>query len=437
MKQLLGIRSEGTHMGTQIRKAGIFTLYHDNANFGAILQAYALQRKIGDCDGRLDVSIVDFCPKKSLAKRALRKARRLITLIFHPWEIPDVFRRRVGNWKKDLIFQEYERLMPKRKDAFDRFCQNHMNVTEELREKDLPSYVEKYDILIAGSDQIWNPSLSTEAYFLPFRKDGIKKVAYAASISRPSLTRKEKEIFCKWLPDFDCVTVREREGKELLESFLDVDVDVVLDPTMFLTSKDWDEVAEPITIGNQTAYREGNESKLGIRDGYILFYALGADPSSREIAASVANRLGMCLVILSTSLGEMRANRVLDGKELVVVSPGQFVTLVRGSSLVITNSFHGSVFSILYRKNFYVLRRQPDSESSNMNSRIYALLGELGLGGQLVESGGAEIVQIRDDLYVGVEERLEALRRKSIEALRQMLAASQEGDKAVRSTFGE
>lgn len=400
------------------KKVGVFTLYHNNTNFGATLQAYALQQKI--MEKGYGACVIDFIPDRVSVRN------RLFRLMLHPWRIPSVLCRRlkIVRMSDDPVEMEWDKLRERKVDGWRRFCRGHIRATDHVPERSIPGYLKGYDILLTGSDQVWNPTYCSEAHFLPFEKNGRIKLAYAASISRPDLTEEQKDIFRRWLPDFDCITVREDEGKQLLESFLDIKVNVVLDPTLLLTADDWDRIAEPISLENQIEYRQGAIKKQAPDSGYILFAALGTDPSHRDFAARLAERKGMRLVILSTTLAEMKANRDLVGDELVVVSPGQYLTLVRNASLVITDSFHCMAFAINFHRDFYVLKRDADSEVYNMNSRLYTLLGALGLEGQLVDPDDADRVPIQCDLYKGVDAKLSVLRKESEKQLSDMLGLS-------------
>ena len=399
------------------KKVGIFTLYHKNTNYGATLQAYALQKKVNEQG--FETSVIDFFPRKA----ALLK--RIFLLICHPKRLLTVLCKYINNndSSKDIIETEYYRLKESKIKNWEYFCNKYINATDPISEKNLykSELMDSYDVLLVGSDQVWNPNICSEIHFLPFTKKGKKKIAYAASISVPNFTEQEKKLFIKWLPDFDYITVRENEGKKLLESFLNLKVETVLDPTLLLTSNDWDKLSEPILLQNQVGYRRNdmnNENKIS---DYILFAALGTDPSHRKFAMRISERTGMRIKILSTTLDEMRANYEIVGDELVDVSPNQYLFLVKNASMVITDSFHCMAFSINFHRNFFVLKRNSDDDNTNMNSRIYTLLNELGLDGQLVEPYDADKVNLSMDLYSSVDEKLNLQRKRSEDILHMML----------------
>lgn len=399
----------------QTKKVGVFTLYHRNANYGATLQAYALQKKINEQG--FDACVIDFIPKETTF------LRRLFRLFCHPKRIFRALCKRLKFIKLNTIDSEFDRLWKRKIIKWESFCNKYISSTNPISEKNLykSTLIDRYDILLVGSDQVWNPKLCSAAHFLPFDKKGRKKCAYAASISVPYLTRKEKKLFVKWLPDFDYITVRENEGKQLLESFLDLHIETVLDPTLLLTSDDWTRLIEPIITKNQVAYRENDMHNGDEISDYILFAALGTDPSHRRFAMRIAERTGMKLKILSTTFEEMKANRDMLGDELVDVSPNQYLFLVKNASIVITDSFHCMAFSINFHRNFFVLKRNADEDAANMNSRIYTLLSMLNLDEQLVEASEADKVQLQKDLYSGVDEKLNLLRKRSENILCEML----------------
>lgn len=402
---------------SQVKKVGVFTLYHNNDNYGATLQAYALQKKINEQG--FGACVINFIPHK------LSFSYRLVRLLCHPQKIFRFLNRRLCFMKSsvNIVKKEYDSLSKGEISKWKYFCDNNISATEPVTENHLykSNVMDCYDILLVGSDQVWNPRYSSKAHFLPFDKKGRRKLAYAASISVPNLTEREKKLFIKWLPDFDYITVRENEGKQLLESFLDVKVETVLDPTLLFTSDDWSKLVEPISLQNQVAYRNSDKNSENEESEYLLFAALGADSSHRQFAKRVAERLNLRLKILSTSLNEMRVNRDMPGDELVDVSPNQYLYLVKNAALVITDSFHCTAFSINFHRNFFVLRRNADSDAVNMNSRIYTILSELGLESQLVDPSEADTVSIKQDLYSGVDEKLNLLRKRSENILLEML----------------
>lgn len=409
------MRRKNGHMNHAKKKVGVFTLYHNNTNFGATLQAFALLQKIKELG--YDASVVDFIPEK------LSVGQKILRLVFHPRRLFGLIFRYLGipGFGIDFFEKEWNKLWKRKWNGWQNFCRRYISATAPVPECNLPKNIDQYDILLTGSDQVWNPEYCAEAHFLPFNKQGKRKVAYAASISRSNLKEEQKEIFKKWLPDFDYITVRENEGKELLESFLDVNVDVVLDPTLLLTADDWNKIAEPIELDNQVSYRENVTKGTNSTREYVLFVALGMNPLHRKFATRVAERMNMRVVIVSTCLEEMRANYNLEGNELINITPGQYLSLVREASYIITDSFHCMVFSIIFHRNFVVLKRNADTEIHNMNSRLYTLLDALGLEGQLVDLDDANKVQFRSDLYDGVDEKLLFLRQKSEKILEQML----------------
>ncbi len=394
------------------KRVAILTLFHGNSNYGANLQAYALRQVIRllgckadviDCAFMPEFSIQEFkwwyilFPEGTLRGFAVHMLKQAVICLRHP-----------ARWADLRVECQWKRGMKK----MNHFRKRHIEPVMVEREE-LSSFLEDYDVLVTGSDQVWNPTYCSQEYFLPFEKKERVKASYGASIGRTILSDKESNIFLKNLPDFDFISVRENEAKNLLESLLNVPVEVVLDPTLLLTAADWDKLAEPVKTPAK----------------YILFAAYGHTKSHRDFAQKIADSLELPLVVLTANRGEIEANRGVGEMQIADASPGQFLTLVRGAELVITDSYHFTVFSIIYHRKFLVLKRDPDSAVVSMNSRFYTLLGELGLSGGVIDldTSPASLVDIvflkglTEEYYGIVEKKLIALREKSISFLKLML----------------
>ena len=345
-------------------RVGVVTLFRNNSNYGAVMQAYALQRVIEKMGCDVELIDIDFQSRRKrsifylLADKAFPAgptARLYLSWI----KIYKFALFQPKNWEMLRIAKK----LHNRGMLVSKFKQNTIRTSGPYRPEELPAANERYDIFIAGSDQIWNPTYWKQPFFLDFVAAGKRKASYAASIGRSSLTEEEKVIFKEKLKDFAYISVRENEGKLLLEPVLGREVTVVLDPTLLLTGREWEKLEEPIHIG---------------RD-YLLCCFLGESREHRLFARKVAARLGMKCALIMTGTMEVNVGSGLADVELIDVSPGQFLTLIKNAGMVLTDSFHFTVFSIIYRKNFYVMKRNKDTDVANMNARLYTLLGNLAL----------------------------------------------------------
>lgn len=396
-----------------MKKIGIVTIFRDSDNFGAALQAYALQKVVTDMGYQADVIDIIF-PRQENHPPVMKDIYRVVRkLVPSETKIGCYLRYLKANGIKtfypesrEYIAEEYA--FELRRLRFRKFRKEQIRTFGPVQEKNILSAGSNYDIYIAGSDQIWNPSYWRKPYFLNFVQRGKIKASYAASIGRSVLSDEEKAIFERNLRDFDLISVREQEGKKLLEQLTDKPVEVVLDPTLLLDAAKWDKIAEPSNV-------EGK---------YLLCCCLGESREYREYTRKIADRFRLSLIFLETTKRCVDIGRGISDKTLIDVSPGMFLTLVRNAELVITDSFHVAVFSIIYRKIFYLLRRDEDADSTSMNSRIYTLLKELSLEDQLIEVDDENVVDNGKDIYKDINLKLEPLRISSLAFLKKILGKS-------------
>ena len=311
------------------------------SNYGNLLQNYALQQILLKYATKVDTlwhTEDSFLPK---------------TYWKWTWKQPIKYLINWENFRTDffsgLIGYEMVR-QGKLKDWADRYIHFRKDV------KNLSSVIDDYDYLIAGSDQVWNPYFNDNAYlkdnFLMFAPSE-KRISYAASISAPTIPDSEIEIYKEGFAGMCALSLREQAGADLVKAISGRDAEVHVDPTLLLIPQEWDEVSRVPT------WYSGEK--------YILTYFLGKRPDA--IIQSVAEEAGLSIVNL------------LDEKvyEHYVTGVDEFLWAVKHASLMYTDSFHGTVFSILYRTPFVVCNRLGDTVTEKMGSRIDNLLNLFGL----------------------------------------------------------
>lgn len=328
---------------------GLLTCYMDN--FGACLQAYALQRSI--IKAGYNCEIVKYTPIKSLKDYGplvniglwIRNHIKGFSSIVYSYE-NNRHTRFESFRKKNLVFSK----------------QNYLS--EEL----LFTAPPKYDIFVTGSDQIWNPNLyggqNNKAYFLDFVPAGKKRIAYAPSIGVSSISQECGKNMADLLSKFDAVSVREEDGKHIIDSISDCGCRVVLDPTLLLTKEEWDAL---------TGERMINED-------YVLIYLFGDRSYIKEFVDYVRLKTGLKIVTLPFHEREYQS----DYTKIRKAGPIEFVNLIKHASLVITDSFHATAFSINLHVPFYSLLRNEVGDKNNMNSRIYNILSFSGLNERMI-----------------------------------------------------
>ncbi|GMO45498.1 MAG: polysaccharide pyruvyl transferase family protein [Termitinemataceae bacterium] len=313
-----------------MKKAGIITV-HFFENFGSCLQAYALKTAIEkNCGVAADV--INYIPALPQYKY----------------------------FAEPRLLENYG----KKKSLFKSFCKNQTGIlSKPLSKKELADT--NYDFYITGSDQVWNMDITKgdTAYFLDFVTNK-PKIAYAASMALESNDEKiDTRLFEKYIPSFNNISVREKTHEHFIQQFTKIPVKTVLDPTFLLTSLQYN------------CLIENNKSEQTIKppkEPYLLFFFLTHDPAAVDYANVIAKMLGLKLVHYFADFPK----RVFPAcsLDMTFAGPLDFLSLVKNASLVFTNSFHGTVFSIIFEKPFYTY-----TAKRKMLSRVLDLTQELGL----------------------------------------------------------
>lgn len=295
-------------------KIGIIT-YHRALNYGAVLQAYALQRyleKIG-----IDSDIIDYrCPYIEYFYKPLKAS----------------FIKQTSAFFRELIY--YKNNYEKRR-KFESFIKKNIKTSQTVStKKELTALSNEYDYIFTGSDQVWNFKWSgfDKAYFLDFCESD-KKFSYAASFGFDKIPENQREEYKHLLQDFQRISVRESSGKEIIEDLLSrKDAIISLDPTCLIDSEEWDEILE-----------EPKEK------GYVLVYTLENSPKLIDYAIRLSKKKGVKLFYISDA-----KKKTVDAKYKGFMSPAEFVGLYKNAGYVVTNSFHGLMFSVIFKKQFYL-----------------------------------------------------------------------------------
>lgn len=257
----------------------------------------------------------------------------------------------------------------------------------------------QYDYFIAGSDQIWNPlfECNSEREFLTFTTNE-KKIAYAASIGLDELPCKLTDEYKKYIGAFKMVSVREKSAADIIEKLGCTRPKVVLDPTMLLSEEEWKSV-----IG---------QSKLKINKKYVVVYFLGIRNAEFDLYTI-------------KKAAEMETERIdimnlpLDLKKKI--GPAEFIALLYNSEAVFTDSFHGTVFSILFHKPFIVFERPYEEGYGKMSSRLDTLLETFGMNERRVScKEQLKMLKLKCD-FLEVDKILKDKRAQSIDFLKSSL----------------
>lgn len=316
-----------------MKKIGIITIY-DNNNYGNRLQNYATQ-EILKKNGALVKTIKNDILTNNKQNKAIKNIVRLLKLYL-------------------IILKIHLKSFIKKDNRLKHFKEFNKNIQfNEIYFNFLKK--EKYDYFIIGSDQVWNPTFARLSDFdLAKFTDNKNKISFAASFGISELPEEYKEKTQKALKEFKAISVREDTGKNIIEKLTNrKDIEVLLDPTMLLTVEEWDKVAK--------------KPKQLKTDRYILNYFLGELSEERKKEINRIASENQCEVI-----------NILDNNSpFYQTGPSEFLYLEKNAFLICTDSFHSSVFAILYNRPFIVFKREDKNMS--MNSRIETLINKLKL----------------------------------------------------------
>ena len=320
-------------------KANIIT-FHCVSNYGAMLQSYAMQKLFEEYFDK--VELLDYRP--SYLTRPYKLIRN------------DTFLGRISsllNLPNNII----------KKYRFNRFLTKEIRLTE----KSYYLYDEirsDAECLILGSDQIWNLSILKtvdKTYFgiLPYYSG--KRIAYAASIASEEITDKEKALYKELVGDMDAIGVRENQAKDILvSSDINKDIAIVLDPTLMIDSTVWRLL----------------EKQIHLPEHYIALYSLCGYNSTYDYAKKLSEQYGIPVVEILGRNIDFR--NIKKHKELSTCGPKEFLYVLDHADYVVTDSFHGTAFCIIFRKKFMV------DPHKKRGSRMRELLAKLELSDRLI-----------------------------------------------------
>lgn len=350
-----------------MKKAGIMT-FHFCDNYGALLQCYALRHTINT--------------------------------------FPDI-NAEVINYNPNWSFKEYENPVIKKRylmklDRFDEFRKDCIGAVSPVI-YDINN-AEKYDYYITGSDQVWNTSFSfvNEHYFLDFVSQDAKRISYAASIGLPVDSPKlKREMFEKYIPRFDYISLREKTHIPFVSQFTDKEVCSVLDPTLLLKSDDYDELCK------DASYPDGD---------YLFLYFLAHDNSAPLLinyANMIARKFNLKIVC---SLPDIPKRSFKNESESAFhYGPKEFVSAIKHAKVVVTNSFHATIFSLLHHTPFFTFL------VPSMQSRITDILEETGLSDRIIYGYRPLSDDMLDVDFSKADTVLEEKRNESIAFLKKAL----------------
>ena len=376
---------------------GLVTCYFHH-NYGSMLQAYATEMIMQ----QMGLPFQTIACKAPINYMQENKILYIIKkLLIADWKM------RLGKMKIERAKKEnpmFAKNWEIRNKAFDQFAETFFHVSPYCKNREeLTKMAENYSAFLVGSDQLWRTDSVEHGYYtLEWVPDHIRKIAYSTSIGVKEVPWFQVEKNKRFMNRFDHIALREQSACDLVYKLTGRKVPVVLDPTLLFTGDQWLEIQqqEPLTNGK-----------------YIFCYLLGDNPSQREFIKSVKEKTGYKIVALQ-QLDDYIPSDEGFADEAPYVGPREFLNYIRNAEYVFTDSFHCSVFSILYKKNFFTFSRFAEGAKQSTNTRIDNLLHITGLEERRMTNDKTieEVVNFKRN-FDGVDEKLNALRKSSMDYL--------------------
>lgn len=384
-----------------MKPIGLVTCYFHH-NYGSMLQAYATEMIMQQMG----------LPFQTIACKApinYMKENKLLyiikKLLIADWKMR-LGKMKIERAKKD--YPEFARNWDIRNKAFDQFAETFFHVSPYCKNREeLIKMAENYSAFLVGSDQLWRTDSVEHGYYtLEWVPDHIRKIAYSTSIGVKEVPWFQVEKNKRFMNRFDHIALREQSACDLVYKLTGRKVPVVLDPTLLFTGDQWLGIQqqEPLTNGK-----------------YIFCYLLGDNPLQREFIKRVKEKTGYKIVALQ-QLDDYIPSDEGFADEAPYVGPREFLNYIRNAEYVFTDSFHCSVFSILYKKNFFTFSRFAEGAKQSTNTRIDNLLHITGLEDRrMTKDKTVDGVINYKGPFDGVDDKLNAYRKSSMEYLHNAL----------------
>ncbi len=371
-------------------------------NYGAQLQAYATQVMVESLGHKTEV--IDYSPKKG--DRHIIICRGLLTYLYQKF----LFKRKVRKHatSNDELFLKNKK---EREVQYQLFIERRFHdIVKVNGYKELAVRGSEYDAVLIGSDQKWLPGFSfgnfTSLRFVP---DNVRKISYATSLGVSEYPKYCWPSSRKAWKRINYLSVREQQGADIIKQVcgFDTPVQVVVDPTYLLTKTQWEDLI-PIEKKSQQKY--------------VFCYFLGNDDTSKYLARHFADEKKLKLVSVLSKESYSPIDQTYADELVIGNTPEDFINWIRGAEYVFTDSFHGTAFSVINEKQFFISYRKR-SEATSRNSRIDNILERWGLRDRLVLPGTTvDALSLVNDIdYEKVNARVNIEREKSIVFLKEAL----------------
>lgn len=354
-------------------KIGILT-FHNAYNYGAVLQAYATQEIVKSYGH--EVEIIDYHNK------AIDNDYN--SLKFH-------IRSFLGSKHRFFLYTLQTFFFRIRRKAYNKFFETHIRLSDRTYYQGEEISLNDYDVVLIGSDQLWNKSLTKvldRMYWGQFDSSfRTRKVAWSVCMNNINLTTDEISVIKEYLKSFSAISVRENTLQTFISTLTDKKVWHTLDPTLLLSSHEWEKICHPVEERN-----------------YIAVYAVRKEEETISFARKLATRLNKRLIIIRSY-----SKWYFSSENKEYCSPDDFLSYIKNADYVVTSSFHGTVFSLIFQRQFICPRLDG-------NIRVEDLLHTVGLSKRFVEDWEEALLLPVID-YNHLSDQLELKRKETLDFL--------------------
>ena len=384
------------------KRVGIITMYYQSKNYGGILQSYALLHVINKLGYHAELISYDWTQDKPI--KLVDADNKMSFLIKTKYCIYKYLRKLYHSLEKGIKFKKTCLLEA---DAFHKEVLSILPHTDSYNSGTIHKTLENFDVFITGSDQVWNPSLGIYMpYFLNFVPSSKKTISYAPSVAKDSLSQSEMKFLKESIAHYNAVSIREENLLQVFkESLGRSDAVVMPDPTLLLAKEEWDSISS-----EQIIYKP-----------YVFAYFLGKNLEQRELAKEYARKKGLLFVSIPLTISGKKTYKWVERNSdvnLPFASIGDFISLIKHSEAVFTDSFHGIIFSSIFSKPLVILDRFKQGSNDSMNSRIDTITKELNLMKHRIADYNLDVVEniikLHNDSY---EKEIPELRKRGIDYL--------------------
>lgn len=379
-----------------MKRVGLSVCY-DTKNYGSQLQVLATVKKIEELG--YETEIIRYKKKMSF-KFVCQTVPRFFNGYFVKSKLKGKKKRKELSKHPEI----YKNVKIRNK-RFDKYVsENYTNLSDWYYGWDglVKGTDKNYDTVLCGSDQLWLPSnLGSHFYTLEFADNSKNKIAYATSFGVSQVPWYQKNSTKKYLNGFSHLSCREEKGAKLIKKLTGKEIPVVVDPTLLLSREKWESIIP---------------SKKVIDEKYVFCYFLGENIEHRKIAEELAKKENLKIVTIPFLDNFVEYDKEFGDYQMYDIDTNDFVNLIRGAEYILTDSFHGSIFSILNHKKFITLNRFAEGTKNSRNSRIDNLCSMLDLNDRRYKGNIVESIT-KDIDYEKVDKRLEDVRKSSLEYL--------------------